>query len=156
MKYLKLSIFCLILTNCSSLKQPNEIHGVKNIISKSQILKINVSNKNDVLKLIGYQPLIDPFDKNLWSYFEIVIEKNKLGKKKFKKNNILIIKFNNKGIINKVETYNLSNMQNIKFSENKTKSLALDDSIITKILNSSRKRLERAKKIDDDFSPFPK
>ena len=156
MKYIKLSIFCLILTNCSSLKQPNEIHGVKNIISKSQILKINVSNKNDVLKLIGYQPLIDPFDKNLWSYFEIVIEKNKLGKKKFKKNNILIVKFNNKGIINKVETYNLSNMQNIVFSENKTKSLALDDSIITKILNSSRKRLERAKKIDDDFSPFPK
>ena len=137
MKYIKLSIFCLILTNCSSLKQPNEIHGVKNIISKSQILKKNVSNKNDVLKLIGYQPLIDPFDKNLWSYFEIVIEKNKLGKKKFKKNNILIIKFNNKGIINKVETYNLSNMQNIVFSENKTKSLALDDSIITKILNSS-------------------
>ena len=156
MKYIKLSIFCLILTNCSSLKQPNEVHGVKNIISKSQILKKNVSNKNDVLKLIGYQPLIDPFDKNLWSYFEIVIEKNKLGKKKFKKNNILIIKFNNKGIINKVETYNLSNMQNIKFSENKTKSLALDDSIITKILNSSRKRLERAKKIDADFSPFPK
>ena len=156
MKYIKLSIFCLILTNCSSLKQPNEIHGVKNIISKSQILKINVSNKNDVLKLIGYQPLIDPFDKNLWSYFEIVIEKNKLGKKEFKKNNILIVKFNNKGIINKVETYNLSNMQNIVFSENKTKSLALDDSVITKILNSSRKRLERAKKIDDDFSPFPK
>ena len=156
MKYLKLSIFCLILTNCSSLKQPNEIHGVKNIISKSQILKINVSNKNDVLKLIGYQPLIDPFDKNLWSYFEIVIEKNKLGKKEFKKNNILIVKFNNKGIINKVETYNLSNMQNIVFSENKTKSLALDDSVITKILNSSRKRLERAKKTDDDFSPFPK
>ena len=156
MKYIKLSIFCLILTNCSSLKQPNEIHGVKNIISKSQILKINVSNKNDVLKLIGYQPLIDPFDKNLWSYFEIVIEKNKLGKKEFKKNNILIVKFNNKGIINKVETYNLSNMQNINFSESKTKSLALDDSIITKILNSSRKRLERAKKIDDDFSPFPK
>ena len=156
MKYIKLSIFCLILTNCSSLKQPNEVHGVKNIISKSQILKKNVSNKNDVLKLIGYQPLIDPFDKNLWSYFEIVIEKNKLGKKEFKKNNILIVKFNNKGIINKVETYNLSNMQNIKFSENKTKSLALDDSIITKILNSSRKRLERAKKIDDDFSPFPK
>ena len=154
-KYLK-NIICLILTNCSSFKQPNEVHGIKNIILKSQVLQQNVSNKNDVLKLIGYQPLIDPFDNNLWSYFEIVIEKNKLGKKEFKKNNILIIKFNNKGIINKVETYNLSNMQNIKFSENKTKSLALDDSIITKILNSSRKRLQRAKKIDDDFTPFPK
>ena len=59
------------------------MHGVKNIILKSQILKINVSNKNDVLKLIGYQPLIDPFDKNLWSYFEIVIEKNKLFLKWF-------------------------------------------------------------------------
>tara|TARA_B100000886_G_scaffold142455_1_gene96708 strand:- start:32800 stop:33198 length:399 start_codon:yes stop_codon:yes gene_type:complete len=132
------------------------VHGIKNIIFKSQILKKDVSNKNDVLKLIGYQPLIDPFDKNLWSYFEIVIEKNKLGKKEFKKNNILIIKFNNKGIINKLETYNLSNMQNIEFSESKTKSLALDESIITKILNSSRKRLQRAKKSDDDFSPFPK
>tara|TARA_B100001248_G_C27192975_1_gene367590 strand:- start:113 stop:511 length:399 start_codon:yes stop_codon:yes gene_type:complete len=132
------------------------VHGIKNIILKSQVLQQNVSNKNDVLKLIGYQPLIDPFDNNLWSYFEIVIEKNKLGKKEFKKNNILIIKFNKKGIIAKVETYNLTNMQNIKFSEKQTKSLALDDSIITKILNSSRKRLQRAKKTDDDFSPFPK
>ena len=156
MKCIKLYIICLILTNCSSFKQPNEVHGIKNIILKSQVLQQNVSNKNDVLKLIGYQPLIDPFDNNLWSYFEIVIEKNKLGKKEFKKNNILIIKFNKKGIIAKVETYNLTNMQNIKFSEKQTKSLALDDSIITKILNSSRKRLERAKKIDDDFSPFPK
>ena len=69
MKYIKLSIFCLILTNCSSFKQPNEVHGVKNIISKSQILKKNVSNKNDVLKLIGYQPLIDPFDKNFVELF---------------------------------------------------------------------------------------
>ena len=156
MKCIKLYIICLILTNCSSFKQPNEVHGIKNIILKSQVLQQNVSNKNDVLKLIGYQPLIDPFDNNLWSYFEIVIEKNKLGKKEFKKNNILIIKFNKKGIIAKVETYNLTNMQNIKFSEKQTKSLALDDSIITKILNSSRKRLERAKKTDDDFSPFPK
>ncbi len=156
MKCIKLYIICLILTNCSSFKQPNEVHGIKNIILKSQVLQQNVSNKNDVLKLIGYQPLIDPFDNNLWSYFEIVIEKNKLGKKEFKKNNILIIKFNKKGIIAKVETYNLTNMQNIKFSEKQTKSLALDDSIITKILNSSRKRLQRAKKTDDDFSPFPK
>ncbi len=156
MKYIKLYIICLILTNCASFKQPNEVHGIKNIISKSQVLQENISNKNDVLKLIGYQPLIDPFDNNLWSYFEIVIEKNKLGRKEFKKNNILIIKFNKKGIIAKVDTYNLTNMQNIKFSEKQTKSLALDDSIITKILNSSRKRLERAKKVDDDFSPFPK
>ena len=78
--------FKILLTILLNSKDLNSSHGVKNIISKSQILKKNVSNKNDVLKLIGYQPLIDPFDKNLWSYFEIVIEKNKLGKKKFKKN----------------------------------------------------------------------
>ena len=156
MRYIKLSIFFLILSSCSSLKQPNEVHGIKNIITKSQALQKNISNKIDVRKIIGYQPLIDPFDKNLWSYFEIVVEKNKLGKKNFKKNNILIIKFNKKGIISKVETYNLTDMKNIKFSEQQTKSLALDDSIITKILNSSRKRLERAKKTDDDFTPFPK
>ena len=83
MRYIKLSIFFLILSSCSSLKQPNEVHGIKNIITKSQALQKNISNKNDVRKIIGYQPLIDPFDKNLWSYFEIVVEKNKLGKKKF-------------------------------------------------------------------------
>ena len=38
----------------------------------------------------------------------------------------------------------------------KTKSFALDESVITKILNSSRKRLERSKNKDDDFTQFPK
>ena len=95
---------------------------------------------------MGYQPLIDPFDNNLWSYYEIVIEKSKLGKNKFKKNNVISIKFNSKGIVKMINNYDLNDMQNVKFSEKKTKSFALDESVITKILNSSRKRLERSKK----------
>ena len=38
---------------------------LQNINSKITNIKIDYSNKNDVLKLIGYQPLIDPFDNNL-------------------------------------------------------------------------------------------
>ena len=85
-----------------------------------------------------------------------MIEKSKLGKNKFKKNNVISIKFNSKGIVKMINNYDLNDMQNVKFSEKKTKSFALDESVITKILNSSRKRLERSKNKDDNFTPFPK
>ena len=156
MKFLKSLVLIVFISSCASFDRPTKLHGVQNINLKLSKIKIDYSNKNDVLKLMGYQPLIDPFDNNLWSYYEIVIEKSKLGKKLFKKNNVISIKFNSKGIVKSVNNYDLNDMQNVQFSEKKTKSFALDESVITKILNSSRKRLERSKNKDDNFTPFPK
>ncbi len=156
MKFLKSLVLIVFISSCASFDRPTKLHGVQNINLKLSKIKIDYSNKNDVLKLMGYQPLIDPFDNNLWSYYEIVIEKSKLGKKIFKKNNVISIKFNSKGIVKSVNNYDLNDMQNVQFSEKKTKSFALDESVITKILNSSRKRLERSKNKDDNFTPFPK
>ena len=156
MKFLKSLVLIVFISSCASFDRPTKLHGVQNINLKLSKIKIDYSNKNDVLKLMGYQPLIDPFDNNLWSYYEIVIEKSKLGKKIYKKNNVISIKFNSKGIVKSVNNYDLNDMQNVQFSEKKTKSFALDESVITKILNSSRKRLERSKNKDDNFTPFPK
>ena len=156
MKFLNVLIIFMFISSCASFDKPTKLHGIKNIDLKLSKIKIDYSNKNDVLKIMGYQPLIDPFDNNLWSYYEIVIEKSKLGKNKFKKNNVISIKFNSKGIVKMINNYDLNDMQNVKFSEKKTKSFALDESVITKILNSSRKRLERSKNKDDNFTPFPK
>ena len=156
MKFLKSLVLIVFISSCASFDRPTKLHGVQNINLKLSKIKIDYSNKNDVLKLMGYQPLIDPFDNNLWSYYEIVIEKSKLGKKIFKKNNVISIKFNSKGVVKSVNNYDLNDMQNVQFSEKKTKSFALDESVITKILNSSRKRLERSKNKDDNFTPFPK
>ena len=156
MKFLKSLVLIVLISSCASFDRPTKLHGVQNINLKLSKIKIDYSNKNDVLKLMGYQPLIDPFDNNLWSYYEIVIEKSKLGKKIFKKNNVISIKFNSKGIVKSINNYDLNDMQNVQFSEKKTKSFALDESVITKILNSSRKRLERSKNKDDNFTPFPK
>lgn len=156
MKFLKSLVLIVFISSCASFDRPTKLHGVQNINLKLSKIKIDYSNKNDVLKLMGYQPLIDPFDNNLWSYYEIVIEKSKLGKKIFKKNNVISIKFNSKGIVKSINNYDLNDMQNVQFSEKKTKSFALDESVITKILNSSRKRLERSKNKDDNFTPFPK
>ena len=94
----------MFISSCASFDRPTKLHGVQNINLKLSKIKIDYSNKNDVLKLMGYQPLIDPFDNNLWSYYEIVIEKSKLGKKIFKKNNVISIKFNSKGIVKSVKT----------------------------------------------------
>ena len=156
MKFLKSLVLIVIISSCASFDRPTKQHGVQNINLKLSKIKIDYSNKNDVLKLMGYQPLIDPFDNNLWSYYEIVIEKSKLGKKIFKKNNVISIKFNSKGIVKSVNNYDLNDMQNVQFSEKKTKSFALDESVITKLLNSSSKRVERYKNNVHNFTTFPK
>ena len=60
-------------------------------------LKVNKTNKNDLIKIIGPPSTISDFDKNKWFYFERLKTNQslfKFGTQKIKKNNILIVELN--------------------------------------------------------------
>ena len=54
--------------------------------------------------------------------------------------------FNKYGIASKIEFYDLSKMNKIKFTEDKTQTLGVKDTFTKNLLNSTRKRLENARK----------
>ena len=111
--------FFLILLQCS-LNKVVLHHGVHNLEKKQTQLKVNYSNKNDIMNLIGPPSTKSTFDTDVYIYIEKKTSSSKLtklGKKKLLANNVLVLEINDKGILQNKEFYNLDDMKNLKFEE---------------------------------------
>ena len=97
------------------------------------------------MKLLGPPPLKNEKERK-WTYFEVRETKTKFGKKDVYVNDYIEITFDKYGLISKFNFYDLSNMKNLKFSEDKTKSLGVKDTFSKNLLSSTRKRMENARK----------
>ena len=127
------------------MKKIDNVHGVPNLSNKIKLIKINNSNKNDISKILGSVAIKDKED-NKWEYFEVRETKTKYGKKIVYANNYVEIFFDKYGIVKKIEFYDISSMKNINFSKEKTKTLGVKDTFSKNLLNSTRKRMENARK----------
>ena len=137
------SIFLLLfIVNCTSNKVSNN-YGYTSLQEKYEKITINKSNKNDIYKSIGPPSSISSFNKNKWFYIQTT-KKNrslfKLGIKKIEKNNILIVMFDNKGILEDKKILNLDNMNDIKYVKNITEKEFKQNDILFKIFSSIREK----------------
>lgn len=137
-------ILSLNLISCT-LNKIDQVHGVANLKNKTQLIKINKTNKNDITEIFGPAPLKDENEKR-WTYFEVRETRTKYGKRNIYVNNYLEIYFNKYGLIKNIEFYDLTNLKDIKFSKDKTQTLGVRDTFSKNLLSSTRKRLENAKK----------
>ena len=64
-----LIISFIIITNCSLNKVVHH-HGVHNLEKKQTKLKVNYTNKNDIVKLIGPPSTKSTFDNDIFIYIE--------------------------------------------------------------------------------------
>ena len=136
-------ILFIFIVNCSGNKVSN-YHGVKLLEAKYDKIEINKSNKNDLIKIIGPPSSISEFNKNKWFYIERLKSNQsliKLGNQKIKKNNILIIELDNKGILKKKELLNLDNMNDIKYSKSITTKEFKDDKFLSGVFSSLREKI---------------
>jgi outer membrane protein assembly factor BamE (lipoprotein component of BamABCDE complex) len=139
--YTTIILASFLLFSCS-LKENSKVHGLLNLEKRQELLKIGYTNQNDVIAEFG-ETLIKEYPKeNLWAYIEVVEKRNIYGKKEILKNNVLILEFNSKGILINKEFLDNKNFQKIKFDNNQTKGLAIDERFSKKFLGSVRKRFE--------------
>ena len=136
-------IFLLLFTaNCSSNKVSNN-YGYTSLQDKFEKITINKSNKNDIYNSIGPPSSISNFNENKWFYMQTT-KKNrslfKLGIKKIDKNNILIVMFNNKGILEDKKILNLNDMNDVKYVKNITEKQFKQNDMLYKILSSIREK----------------
>ena len=132
-----------MVSSCT-LNKVDEVHGVSNLQGKSKSIKINISNKNDVSKILG-PSLIMNNEIGKWSYFEVRKTKSKLGKSKIYLSNYIEIFFDKYGIVKNIDFYDLRNQNKIKFAEDITTTSGVKDSFTQNLLSSMRKRLEMNK-----------
>ena len=141
MKILILFIFLFTL-NCSSNKVSNN-HGLVSLQTKFDKITINKTNKNDIINIIGPPSSVSSFDQNKWFYIQRIKTNQslfKLGIKKIYKNDILIVKFNTRGILNEKKILNVNDMNDIKFSKNITEKEFKQNDILYKVFSSIREK----------------
>ncbi len=112
---------------------------------KQTKLKINYTNKNDIIKLIGPPSTKSSFDNDIYIYLERKTSSSKLsklGKKKLIKNDVLVLEIDNTGILLSKTFYNKDDMKKIKFDENITGVNYSKRSFIYNFLSSIRQKID--------------
>ena len=141
-KIITLPLF-LILLGCQ-LQEPAKNHGILFLDNRSEKLTIKISNKNDVIKLLG-QPHAKNFDEDdTWIYIERTLSKgkyHKLGRHELKTNNTLILNFDKYGILKTKDFYDKDDLNKIKFSKKTTDNDLSQKSFVESFLQSVKKKM---------------
>jgi len=141
-KILLLSI--IFLASCS-LNKVILHHGVHNLEQKQKKLKLEFSNKNDIVKLIGPPSTQSVFDSEVFIYIERKTSSSKLlrlGKKELIKNDVLILELDNKGILISKKFYNKNDMNQIVFDNQETGINYTKRSFIYNFLSTLREKID--------------
>ena len=147
MRFYIIFIFIFII-NCSGNKVSN-YHGSKQLETKFNIIKVNKTNKNDLVKLIGPPSSVSDFDNNKWFYIERLKTNQsliKLGNQKIEKNNVLIVQLDNSGIVREKKLLDLENMKDIKYLNTTTEKDFKNESILYNIFSSLREKINAPSK----------
>ena len=134
----------IFLSNCTLNKVVHH-HGVHNLNKKQLNLRINQSNINDVKKLIGPPSTKSKFDNDLYIYIERKTtgsKLTKLGKKSILLNNVLVLEFDNKGMLISKKFYNKDQMNKLKFDNSTTDLNYTKRSFVNDFLFSLRQKID--------------
>ena len=141
-KYIFIFIFVFI-SSCSSGKVVNS-HGNNLINITNSKLIVNKTNKNDILDILGPPSSKSSFNENIWIYIETKKQSTslfKVGSRKLVKSNVLVVKINERGILEKKDYYNIDDMNKIKFSEQVTQTGYDKNSYVYGVLRSLRDKI---------------
>ena len=152
-KTLYIILISFIVSNCT-FEPVIKHHGVPFLEKKQASLKINESNKNDIMKILGNPSTRSKFDNDVWIYIERKQTQSKfknLGRMQIYKNDVLVLEINNYGILKKKSFYNKDDMENIKIENETTEAGFKKDSFIYEFMSSMRQKIndplgQRAKK----------
>jgi len=133
----------LFLTNCQRNKVINS-HGIMYLENRQELLVVNKSNKNDVVRRLGQPHSTSIKEKDTWIYIERTKSKGKiykLGKNVLVNNNVLVVSFDEYGIVKEKIFYNKNDMKEYKFTKVETQNEIRKGSYLSSFLQSLRQKM---------------
>lgn len=133
------------MVNC----QKNRVvksHGIIFLDKRETLLKPNITNKNDVISVLGEPHIRSIHEKNTWIYIERTRTKGKIykvGKNVLLNNNVLVVKFDEYGILNEKLFYDKNKMNTVKFSEEITENVVTRGSFLQSFVSSLRSKINQ-------------
>ena len=141
MKNLFLISLFLIITNCS-LNLVDDHHGVYFIEKKMKKIQVNTTNKNDLVKIFGEPSTKSTFDNDVWIYIERKITNTHLlGKRELIVNNVLVLEIDKRGLLAKIDFYNIDDMNKLKFDKDNTEITYSKRNFVYDFLSSMRQKI---------------
>ena len=144
MKKIFIIIVFLLISNCS-IKKVVHHHGVHNLEKKQSKLIINVTNRNDIVKLLGPPSTKSTFDNDIFIYIErkkSASKISKLGKRKLLKNDVLVLQIDTRGLLLNKQFFNMNDMNEINFDKTITAANYQEKSFIYNFLSSLRQKID--------------
>ena len=142
-KKIILLILLYLLNNCSTNKIIDH-HGIHSLEKKQLKLKVSEANINDVKNILGPPSTENIFNDNNWIYIErksTVSDLKSLGKKKLIVNNVLVLEFDNRGLLRKKNFYDINSINDLKISNYETQTINLEKSTLSSILTSLKRKI---------------
>ena len=140
-------IFLLLLSffliNCQNNKVVKS-HGIIFLDKRESLIKTNISNKNDVINVLGQPHVKSIKDEDTWFYIERTKIRggiHKLGKDEFLNNNVLVVKFNKLGVLEEKLFYDINKMNKHAFSKDVTDNVVTRGSFLESFLSSLRNKM---------------
>ena len=119
--------FLFILTNCSY----KTTYSGK-ILNQDELQDINFINKKNLISKLGYPSYIDPIENKFFYFFE-KSEKKSVFKKRLKYSYIFVFQIDNKNQIIESKAFNIKDIENIEFSDDKTSNEIVRRGLLEKI-----------------------
>jgi len=139
--------FLIIFTGCQLQEQSNN-HGILFLENRANKLILNKTNINDTIKILGEPHTKSIENDKTWYYLERTLTKgkyHKLGKNVLKSNNLLILKFNKYGILEKKVFLDKSKKNEMIFTKKTTENQTSQTSFIAEFLSSVREKMYSGK-----------
>ena len=145
-----LFIIVIFLTAFSCARQQViKSHGISYLENREKLIKVDISNKNDTVSVLGQPSTKGMTNDSLWIYIERTRTRGKLlklGRNYLLKNNVLVLEFDNYGILIKKDFYNKDNMNELTFAKAITENEIKKENFIYSFLTSVRQKMESKKK----------
>ena len=143
MKKIFLIVVLLILSNCT-LNKVIKHHGVNYLENKQKKLEILISNKNDIIILLGPASVKSTFDNDVWIYIErktTVSQIKAMGKKEVLSNNVLVLEINNKGLLIRKDFLDINDMNQLKVTKTTTGVINNKSTFVSSVISSLRQKI---------------
>jgi outer membrane protein assembly factor BamE (lipoprotein component of BamABCDE complex) len=137
-------ITLFIILNGCQLQEPSKNHGIVFLENRSEKIIIGESNKNDVLKIIGFPHSKSIDNENEWIYIERILSKgeyHKLGRNVLKTNNVLVLNFDKYGVLESKKFLDKTDKNKVAFSNQTTENELTQKSFVEKFLSSIRSKM---------------
>ena len=136
-------VLTVFLSNC----QKNRViktHGIFYLQNRAILLKVESSNRNDVIKILGKPHSTSLYEQNTWIYIERTRTRGKLlklGRNVLLNNNVLVLKFDKYGILEEKLFYDKKEMNQYKFTKAETENKVRRGTFVQSFVNSLRQKM---------------